>query len=239
MTDEKPSEKPAAQPPADKTPTAAPAGAPTAPAKPAAAPVAQPMYGADALASWIKGVPPITPSSKPPVENAADYPSELGLVGQFLAKNGIAPKRLADSCGVETLEIEAARLSHAANLLRNSSELQLNFLVAVSGVDSPDTFDSVYHLRSFFNHNEVVLKVRIAKSSVPKGQLPMVPSLATFWDTANWHERETYDLVGIQYVGHPYLRRILNPWDWEGHPLRKDYKQIVDALNDKNPSSFR
>jgi NADH-quinone oxidoreductase subunit C len=67
----------------------------------------------------------------------------------------------------------------------------------------------------------------------------MVPSIASMWRTADWHERETYDLVGIRYVGHPYLRRILNPWDWEGHPLRRDYRQPVDALNDKAAGSFR
>ena len=66
-----------------------------------------------------------------------------------------------------------------------------------------------------------------------------MPSITNMWPAANWHERETYDLVGIKYLGHPYPRRILNPWDWDGHPLRHDYVQIVDALNDKNPHSFR
>jgi NADH-quinone oxidoreductase subunit C len=84
-----------------------------------------------------------------------------------------------------------------------------------------------------------VVKVVVPKSEAPGDKLPMVPSLAKAWPTANWHERETYDLVGIRYHGHPYLRRILNPWDWEGHPLRRDYKQPIDALNDKNPHSFR
>jgi NADH-quinone oxidoreductase subunit C len=79
----------------------------------------------------------------------------------------------------------------------------------------------------------------VPKSSVPEGQLPVVPSIANFWAAANWHERETYDLVGIRYSGHPYMRRILNPWDWDGHPLRKDYKQPIDALNDKNHDSMR
>jgi len=123
--------------------------------------------------------------------------------------------------------------------LRSSSEIALDFLVTVSGVDNIDTYDSVYHLQSFSNKNEFVLKVRIKKSDVPDGKLPNVPSIANFWRTANWHERETYDLVGIRYNGHPYPRRILNTWDWDGYPLRRDYKQPVDALNDKNPHSMR
>jgi NADH-quinone oxidoreductase subunit C len=54
---------------------------------------------------------------------------------------------------------------------------------------------------------------------------PFVSSVESLWKTANWHEREAYDLVGVKFRGHPDLRRILTPQDWEGHPLRKDYKQ--------------
>ena len=143
------------------------------------------------------------------------------------------------SAGVETMELKASDLPAAVKLLRESPESKLDFLVAVSGVDSPDTFDSVYHLWSYSKTDEVVLKVRTAKSTVPADELPEVPSISPEWPAADWHERETYDLVGIRYLGHPYLRRILNPWDWEGHPLRRDYKQPVDALNDKNPESMR
>ena len=58
-----------------------------------------------------------------------------------------------------------------------------------------------------------------------KNKLPQVPSLVKIWKTADWHEREVYDLVGVNFKGHPDLRRILLPEDWEGHPLRKDYQE--------------
>lgn len=172
-------------------------------------------------------------------EKPASESLAAGPFGQFLLDHGIESKRLPDSCGVETIELEGDKLETALKRLRNSSDVGLDLLLAVSGVDSPETYDSVYHLWSYGNSNELVVKVRIPKTSVPEDQLPMVPSLAPLWSAANWHERESYDLVGIRYVGHPYLRRILNPWDWEGHPLRRDYRQVVDALNDKNPHSFR
>lgn len=178
-------------------------------------------------------------------EAAGDKPKEEpkalepGPFGQFLQEHGIASTRQTDSLGVETIEVAAKDLEGALKRLRNSQETELNYLVAVSGVEQADTFDSVYHLWSYTNLKELVVKVRIPKSSVPEGKLPVVPSLANFWPAANWHERESYDLAGIRYSGHPYLRRILNPWDWEGHPLRRDYKQPIDALNDKNPQSMR
>lgn len=163
----------------------------------------------------------------------------MGTFGQFLKDHGINTIALPVSSGTETLELEGKDLSSALRLLRSSAEVKLDFLVTVSGVDSPDTFDSVYHLWSYENGNELVVKVRTAKAGMNPTRLPEVPSITPFWAAANWHERETYDLVGIRYLGHPYLRRILNPWDWDGHPLRRDYKQPVDALNDKNPDSFR
>lgn len=178
-------------------------------------------------------------SEEAAVAKAPEAPPPPGIFGTFLKGKGINSERLPDSIGVETITIDGKDLQTALRSLRESPETTLDFLVTVSGVDNTDTFDSVYHLWSFEKNNELVVKVRVKKSEVPSNQLPMVPSVAPFWSTANWHERETYDLVGIRYLGHPYLRRILNPWDWEGHPLRRDYKQMVDALNDKNPHSFR
>jgi NADH-quinone oxidoreductase subunit C len=173
------------------------------------------------------------------VAKPAENPPSIGPFGQFLKEHGINSTPLAISCGVETLELAGKDLGSALRLLRHSTEIGLDFLVTVSGVDSADTYDSVYHLWSYSNRNELVVKVRVPKKDVPPNRLPEVPSVGQFWSAANWHERETYDLVGIRYLGHPYLRRILNPWDWEGYPLRRDYKQLVDALNDKNPHSFR
>ncbi len=194
-------------------------------AKPAAAAAAKPAAPAAAAAAAAKPEPPPPPTAGP--------------AGQFLKEHGVVTIPLVDSCGCETAEINPADLASALRLLRSSSEIALDFLVTVSGVDNIDTIDSVYHLQSFSNKNEFVLKVRIKKSDIPEGKLPNVPSIANLWKTANWHERETYDLVGIRYNGHPYPRRILNTWDWDGYPLRRDYKQPVDALNDKNPHSMR
>ena len=176
---------------------------------------------------------------EPAAAKPAEESPEPGCFGKFLADQGISSKRLSDSSGVETIEVSAADLAAALKQLRQSADTNLGLLLTISGVDMAESFDSVYHLRSYFHTDELVVKVCTAKSSVPEGRLPQVPSLAVEWPAADWHERETYDLVGIRYIGHPYLRRILNPWDWEGHPLRRDYKQPVDALNDKNPHSFR
>ncbi len=180
--------------------------------------------------------------TEPAAPKPAEQPKELpaGQFGQFLKDLGIGSKRLADSCGVETIEVAAADMEVALKRLKNSSETGLNLLITVSGLDSPESFDSVYHLWSYTDpEKELVVKVSLGKATIPEGKLPYVTSITPFWAAANWHERETYDLMGIRYIGHPYLRRILNPWDWEGHPLRRDYKQLIDALNDKNPQSFR
>lgn len=187
--------------------------------------------------------PPETPAAKPAAAAASAAPPEpppsIGIYGKMLKESGIECTPLPLSVGVETMELQSAQLPAAIKFLRESAKAGLDFLVAVSGVDSPDTFDSVYHLWSFSKPDELVVKVRVPKANVPANKLPEVPSIATYWPAADWHERETYDLVGIRYLGHRYLRRILNPWDWEGHPLRRDYKQPVDALNNKHPDSMR
>lgn len=90
-----------------------------------------------------------------------------------------------------------------------------------NGTDSENRFEVIYHLYSMLNEEQIVLKVYPEPN---QEGLPSVPSLTSIWKTADWHEREAYDLMGILFVNHPDLRRILLPADWEGHPLRKDYQ---------------
>ena len=175
-----------------------------------------------------------TPAPTPETKEA-----EPGFHGLFLKELGITSSRLPDHIGVEVILLDVKDLESALKRLRTSPETEMNYLVTVSGVEQTDSFESVYHLWSYNHTRELVVKVRVLKADVAEEKLPVVPSIASAWQAANWHERETYDLMGIRYSGHPYLRRILNPWDWDGHPLRRDYKQPVDALNDKNPHSMR
>jgi NADH-quinone oxidoreductase subunit C len=103
--------------------------------------------------------------------------------------------------------------------LRDDSELQFDYLSCLSGVDyNNGTLGIVYHLNSMVHKHKIVLKTFCSKEN------PHIQSVSGVWGTANWHEREVFDLFGIIIDGHPDLRRILLPDDWEGNPLRKDYK---------------
>ena len=102
-------------------------------------------------------------------------------------------------------------------------DLQYNFLSSVTAVDWPERlprFDIVYHLLSIPNQCVLRLKVRVGQR---REEHPAVPTVVGVWLSANWYEREVYDLFGITFSGHPDMRRILMPTDWTTHPLRKDY----------------
>jgi NADH-quinone oxidoreductase subunit C len=96
-------------------------------------------------------------------------------------------------------------------------EMGFDHLSSIAGVEYEDRFEVVYHLWSYSHNNLLTLKAKLPKDS------PKIDSITSIWRSANWHERETYDLMGIIFEGHPDLRRILNPDDFEGFPLRKDY----------------
>lgn len=109
--------------------------------------------------------------------------------------------------------------------LRDNEHTWFDFLSCLSGVDhGPDQnkFSVVYHLASIPYKTQLVLKV-VKEHDPGNDQLPSFTSVSGVWRTAEWHEREAYDLFGIYFEGHPDLRRILLPDDWEGYPLRKDY----------------
>ncbi len=126
--------------------------------------------------------------------------------------------------------------------LKNEPSLAFDYLNCISGVDYLHTDEKkaakvdwqphvevVYHLFSMKHKHSLVLKVILPrwKDDQP-GQLPELPSVAHVWSTADWHEREVFDLVGVFFTDHPNLRRILCPEDWVGHPLRKDYEMPLE-----------
>jgi len=116
------------------------------------------------------------------------------------------------------LVIDPPRIVEVCRFLRDDRDLSFEWLMCLSGVDyPPDNIAVVYHLYSQTHGHRVVLKVLLDRSE------PHVPSIESVWRMADWHERECYDMFGVVFDGHPDLRRILLPFDWEGHPLRKDY----------------
>lgn len=102
--------------------------------------------------------------------------------------------------------------------LRDDEDLLFDYMILLSGMDYGENFGVVYHLFSMKYKHIVVIKVFLDKEE------PILPTVERVWKTANWHEREAWDMYGIKFEGHPNLIRILTPYDWEGHPLRKDYK---------------
>lgn len=110
-------------------------------------------------------------------------------------------------------------------LLRDHQDCYFDFLSNIAAVDyHPENFfEVVYHLASIPYQTQLTLKVRL-ENDRSADLLPEVPSVSSVWKTAEWHEREAFDLMGIYFVGHPDLRRILMPDDWQGFPLRKDYE---------------
>jgi len=109
--------------------------------------------------------------------------------------------------------------------LRDNKNTWFDFLSCLTGVDhgiESNKFSIIYHLASIPHKNQLVLKVIINHDRNAES-LPTCMTVSSVWKTAEWHEREAFDLLGIQFEGHPDLRRILLPDDWEGYPLRKDY----------------
>ena len=134
--------------------------------------------------------------------------------------------------------VEAGDLVEVCRFLKEEPKLAFDLLHNVTGVDylEPDPkkapkagfephLEVVYHFQSLQHRHRFVVKVSLPRwKDNQVGQLPEVPTLTGLYGSANWHERETYDLVGVNFVGHPEMTRILLAEDWVGHPLRKDYE---------------
>ena len=120
-----------------------------------------------------------------------------------------------------TVYVSRAQIVEVATFLKEDEELRYNYLSDLTGNDWPDReprFEVIYHLYSLHHFTRLRLKVRVPEDDCT------CPTITGVWGTANWHERETFDLFGIEFIGHPSLRRILLPEEWEGFPLRQDYE---------------
>jgi NADH-quinone oxidoreductase subunit C len=118
--------------------------------------------------------------------------------------------------------------------IRDDQELQYNFLTTLCGMHYPEKeqLGVVYHLHSFVNNHRIRIK------TVAELKNPKIPTITTIWPAANWMERETYDFFGIQFEGHPNLRRILNMDEMTDFPLRKEFPLEDQTREDKDDSMF-
>lgn len=142
--------------------------------------------------------------------------NEFGLDAVEIIEEGLQP----------TLLVNSDILKKLCFWLRDHADYYYDFLANITAVDyHPDNkFALVYNLTSIPFQKQLTLKVNIANER-NFDDLPEVDSVSAVWRTADWHEREAFDLMGIYFKDHPDLRRILLPDDWEGFPLRKDYKE--------------
>lgn len=127
------------------------------------------------------------------------------------------------------LLIEPDYITQVCLELRNNPKTYFDFLSSLTGVDygtEANRFGVVYHLASIPYKTQLTLKIS-KENGRDLNELPSFQSITSVYRTANWHEREAYDLTGIFFEGHPDLRRILLPDDWEGYPLRKDYQNAL------------
>jgi len=197
MADEKEPKPPSPEPPARAAGDGA-AAPPAAPPPAAAAPPAPPP-------------PPKPDPLKQPVDSPAIDRLRYALPD--------LPVEVTYHAGQAIARVPVARLVETLRFLRDQADLRFDYLSNLTGMHWPKRekpFEVVYHLFSITRRHRLTVKVDLAEGEE-------APSVTGLWPTADWHEREAFDLFGIRFAGHPDLRRILMPDDWSGHPLRKDY----------------
>jgi NADH-quinone oxidoreductase subunit C len=143
----------------------------------------------------------------------------LEFVDKLKEENSAWVAEVTEAFGEVTVIVPRESIVEACVFLKSKHgfDLLADLCGADLGVEEDPRFEVNYHLFSTKHHNRLRLKVLLSEDD------PHVPSVVAVWKTANWHERETYDLVGVIFDGHPDLRRILLPSDFDGHALRKDY----------------
>ena len=199
------------QAPPPRAPASAGEGEATAPKPPTAA-----APGAAAAPRPAAPKPPPGPS---PVELAqrAEVPSVL--LDRLRARYPEVAAKATFFSGVPIVPVPVEQIVEVCRFLKDDPEADGKYLSNLHGTHNPERpkpLEVVYNILSISRRQWIMLRVEVAENEE-------VPTVTTVWRTANWHEREAFDLVGIRFAGHPDLTRILLPDDWVGHPLRKEY----------------
>lgn len=131
----------------------------------------------------------------------------------------------------QVVTVDAQSIAEISRFLKDEPDLKFTSLMCLSSIDlDEDNLQLVYHLHSMEHNHKFTLAVTVPKKKAK------APTVSGVWRTADWHEREAFDLMGIHFDGHPDHRRILCPDDWEGHPLRKDY--VVQEVYNNMPVPY-
>ncbi|WP_166243546.1 NADH-quinone oxidoreductase subunit C [Paenibacillus turpanensis] len=158
---------------------------------------------------------------KEPSPNQPKLDRFVELVKQHIAEDAVESAHINElDRHLPYIIIKNEHWSKTARFLKSNDELQLNYLRNVSGVDMETHLEVVYHFLSLTHKHEFCVKVKTDRDQ------PSISSVTPIWATANWNEREIYDLLGIDFPEHPDLRRIMMSDEWVGHPLRKDYEPL-------------
>lgn len=131
-------------------------------------------------------------------------------------------KEVSSEVGDSSILVSSGEILSVCRELRESL-WEFNVLQVISGVDWKDKIEVNYILASFTKNHDLILKTFLEKNLSSDNHTPEIQSVTTVWASADWQERECYDMLGVRFIDHPDLRRILCPYDWEGYPLRKDY----------------
>ena len=162
-------------------------------------------------------MPDETSPPKPPDPLKAAVPSRA--VDRLRAEKADAVTDVSYHAGQALVRVPSRRLIEVLGYLRDHDDLRFDYLSNLTAVHWPKNeppFELVYHLYSIAKRHRLTIKTAIAEGEE-------APTVTTLWPTANWHEREVFDLFGIRFAGHPDLTRILLTDEWVGHPLRKEY----------------
>lgn len=145
-------------------------------------------------------------------------PLKPGEIGQKLRERFPESTVVEDPANPLALKVSAGNYKDIASFLKEEPELDFDYLEFQTCTDRPpEHLDFLAYFYSYQHRHRVALKVVMDRA------YPSLPSLADLWANADWNEREVFDLFGVMFHGHPDLRRIMMPEDWEGYPLRKDY----------------
>jgi NADH-quinone oxidoreductase subunit C len=141
----------------------------------------------------------------------------LPTVAALESAHGAALLEGAISLGEVTIFVEPSEIVEVCSHLKSNRSFRLASVTAVDWLPQDPRFEVVYHLHSIQHNERLRLKCRVSDTS------PEIDSVIPVWQSANWYEREVFDLFGIRFRNHPDMRRIMMPDDWQGYPLRKDY----------------